>query len=280
GPWWNGRPRIGGRAVMADPEGAPRPIRVRLFAALHHFLLAATIASVTLLLQQIPKFTPFDLASRGLVSYVQAELDERERGNLGLKGYQPTWDPDAAEDRPLVIFVNNMPAQAYDARLQPMQLAAELIWAAAQQKPKLLAVAFDLDPYLDDPLLNRPECNYPIVPVSGQRVVAASLEPCSLAGADTDVSRQYVARALQSRASLRATLEEVARDTTLVVTAPPLPLTLRAFDEVVRRNDPVGDRILLRRVAWTAALCDMPDVHVALRLPERGDALTFVRNEP
>jgi hypothetical protein len=110
-------------------------------------------------------------------------------------------------------------------------------------------------------------------------VTAASLEPCSLPGADSDMNRQYVARALQSRASLRGTLEEVARDTMLVLTAPPLPLTVRSYDEVVR-GDPVEDHILLRRVSWTATLCAMPDVHVALRLPERGDALTFVRDEP
>ncbi len=76
-----------------------------------------------------------------------------------------------------MIFVNNLPAQAYDAHMHPMQLAAELIWAAAQQKPRILAVAFDLDPYLDDPLLNQPECNYRIVPVSGAPMAAASLEP-------------------------------------------------------------------------------------------------------
>jgi hypothetical protein len=254
---------------------------VRLYAGLHHVLLAATIASVTLLLQQIPLFTPFDLVTRGLVSYVQAALDERERGNLGTKGLAPMWSPDAAGDRPLVIFVNNLPGQAADARMHPMAFAAELIRAAAQQKPRVLAIGLDLDPYFDDPLLNQPECNYPIVPIRDKpNVAAASLAPCDLPGVNPDSSRQYVAWALQGRASLRNTLEAVSQDTTLVVTAPPLPLTVRAFDDVVRLEDPVADRILLRRVAWTASLCEISDVHVALRLPERGDALTFARNEP
>ena len=254
---------------------------VRLYAGLHHVLLAATIASVTLLLQQIPLFTPFDLVTRGLVSYVQAALDERERGNLGTKGLAPMWSPDAAGDRPLVIFVNNLPAQATDARMHPMAFAAELIRAAAQQRPRVLAIGLDLDPYFDDPLLNRPECNYPILPIRDKpNVAAASLVPCDLPGVNPDSSRQYVAWALQGRASLRNTLEAVSQDTTLVLTAPPLPLTVRAFDDVVRLEDPVADRILLRRVAWTASLCEISDVHVALRLPERGDALTFARNEP
>ena len=254
---------------------------VRLYAGLHHVLLAATIASVTLLLQQIPLFTPFDLVTRGLVSYVQAALDERERGNLGTKGLAPMWSPDAAGDRPLVIFVNNLPGQAADARMHPMAFAAELIRAAAQQKPRVLAIGLDLDPYFDDPLLNQPECNYPIVPIRDKpNVAAASLAPCDLPGVNPDSSRQYVAWALQGRASLRNTLEAVSQDTTLVVNAPPLPLTVRAFDDVVRLEDPVADRILLRRVAWTASLCEISDVHVALRLPERGDALTFARNEP
>ena len=254
---------------------------VRLYAGLHHVLLAATIASVTLLLQQIPLFTPFDLVTRGLVSYVQAALDERERGNLGTKGLAPMWSPDAAGDRPLVIFVNNLPAQAADARMHPMAFAAELIRAAAQQKPRVLAIGLDLDPYFDDPLLYQPESNYPIVPIRDKpNVAAANLAPCDLPGVNPDSSRQYVAWALQGRASLRNTLEAVSQDTTLVVTAPPLPLTVRAFDDVVRLEDPVADRILLRRVAWTASLCEISDVHVALRLPERGDALTFARNEP
>jgi len=254
---------------------------VRLYAGLHHVLLAATIASVTLLLQQIPLFTPFDLVTRGLVSYVQAALDERERGNLGTKGLAPMWSPDVAGDRPLVVFVNNLPGQAADARMHPMAFAAELIRAAAQQKPRVLAIGLDLDPYFDDPLLNRPECNYPILPIRDKsNVAAASLAPCDLPGVNPDSSRQYVAWALQGRASLRNTLEAVSQDTTLVVTAPPLPLTVRAFDDVVRLEDPVADRILLRRVAWTASLCEISDVHVALRLPERGDALTFARNEP
>ena len=253
---------------------------VRLYAGLHHVLLAATIASVTLLLQQIPQFTPFDLVTRGLVSYVQAALDERERGNLGTKGLAPVWSPDAAGDRPLVVFVSNFPAQASDARMHPMAFAAELVRAAAQQKPRVLAIGLDLDPYFDDPLLNQPECNYPIVPVRDRPNVAAGLVPCDLPGVNPDSSRQYVARALEGRASLRNTLEAVSQDTTLVLTAPPLPLTVRAFDEVVRREDPVADRILLRRVAWTASLCEISDVRVALRLPDRGDALTFARDEP
>ena len=158
---------------MADPEVARRSMAVRLYAGLHHLLLAATIASVTLLLQQFSWFTPLDLATRGLASYVQAALDERERGNLGTKGMAPIWDPDAAGDRPLVVIVNNLPAQAADARMHPMAFAAELVRAAAQQKPRVLAVGLDLDPFLDDPLLNRPECNYPIVPVR-DKLVAVS----------------------------------------------------------------------------------------------------------
>jgi hypothetical protein len=265
---------------MADSEVVRRSTAARWYAGLHHLLLAATIASVTLLLQQFSWFTPLDLATRGLASYVQAALDERERGNLGTKGMAPIWDPDAAGDRPLVVIVNNLPAQAADARMHPMAFAAELVRAAAQQKPRVLAVGLDLDPFLDDPLLNRPECNYPIVPVRDKPVAPASLAPCDLPGVNPESSRRYVASALEGRASLRNVLETVSQDTTLILTAPPLPLTVRAFDDVVRMEDPVADRILLRRVAWTASVCEMSDVHVALRLPERGDALTFARNEP
>ncbi|HZP39671.1 MAG TPA: hypothetical protein VFE48_24620 [Methylomirabilota bacterium] len=266
---------------MADPEVAARSAAVRLYSGLHHLLLAATIASVTLLLQQFAWFTPFDLVTRGVVSYVQAALDERERGNLGgTKGLAPIWNPDAAGDRPLVVIVNNLPGQAAEARMHPMAFAAELVRAAAQQKPRVLAIGLDLDPYFDDPLLNQPQCGYPVVPPREEPIAPDSLAPCDLPGVNPESSRRYVAWALAGRASLRQVLETASRDTTLVVTAPPLPLTVRAFDEVSRLEDPVEDRILLRRVAWTASLCEMSDVRVALRLPERGDALTFTRNEP
>ncbi len=78
---------------MADPEVARRSMAVRLYAGLHHLLLAATIASVTLLLQQFSWFTPLDLATRGLASYVQAALDERERGISARRGWRPYGTP-------------------------------------------------------------------------------------------------------------------------------------------------------------------------------------------
>src|SRR6185437_1903744 len=50
-----------------DPEVARRSMAVRLYAGLHHLLLAATIASVTLLLQQFSWFTLLELATPGLL---------------------------------------------------------------------------------------------------------------------------------------------------------------------------------------------------------------------
>ena len=130
---------------MTDGEIARRSAAVRLYDGLHHVLLAATIASVTLLLQQFSWFTPLDLVTRGVASYVQARFDEGERENLGrTKGLAPIWSPEAAGDRPLVVFVYNLPAQANDAGMHPMAFAAELIRAAAQQKPRVLAVGLDL----------------------------------------------------------------------------------------------------------------------------------------
>ena len=67
-------------------EGRGRRWWQILYAGLHHVLVAATIASVMLLLQQIASLAPLDVLSRAIASYIQAALYERQRDNLGLKG--------------------------------------------------------------------------------------------------------------------------------------------------------------------------------------------------
>lgn len=253
--------------------------RIPFSGGLHHVLVAATIASVMLLLQQISFLAPLDVMSRAIASYIQAALYERQRDNLGLKGYGSMWNPVVAGDRPLVIVVSNLPAQASDAGMHPMQLAAELIRAAAQEKPKVLAIGLNLDPALDDPLLNHPECGYPILPVRGRPVNAAALKPCSVPGIDATSSRHFVAVALESRASLRQALEDAAADTMVVITAPPLP-NVEVFDDMARSGGSDLDHVLLRRLAWTAQVCETSTARVALRMPDRDDALSFVRTAP
>jgi hypothetical protein len=252
----------------------------RVFALLHPLLVSTTIASILLLLQLIPQLAPLDFLARAVASYLQVILYERQHGILWDRGYEVRWDPSAAGDRPLVIVAPNLPAQAEKVRMHPMQLAAGLILAAAREKPRVLAIALDLDPSLDDPLLNRPECGYPIVPLRDRRVTAAALAPCEVPGFDVATSRQYAAASLESRASLLLALEAAARDTTVVVAAPPLPLDERVFDNVVKYREPADAYLMVRRLAWTAQICETATMRVALRLPERDDSLSYERNVP
>jgi hypothetical protein len=241
--------------------------------------VAATIASAMLLLQEISSLAPLDVMSRAAASYIQAEMYERRRDNLGLQGYGTMWNPAAAVDRPLVIVVRNLPAQASEAGMHPMRLAAEVIRAAAQETPRVLAISLNLDPALDDPLLNLPECGYPILPVRDRPVSAAALKPCNVPGIDAASSRHFVAAALESRATLRQALQDAAAVTRVVITAPPLP-TVAVFDEMIRAGGPVLDHVLLRRLAWTAEVCETSTARVALQMPDRDDALSFVRTAP
>ena len=263
---------------MADGRRGRR-WRIPVPAGLHHVLVAATIASTMLLLQQLSYLALLDVMSRATASYIQAALYERHRDNLGLEGYGSMWNPDVAVNHPLVIVVGNLPAQASEAGMHPMRLAAELIRAAAREKPRVLAIGLNLDPALDDPLLNRPECGYPILPLRDRPVNAAALTPCHVPGIDAASSPRFVAVALESRARLRQALEDAAADVPVVITAPPLP-GLETFDGMVRSGGPVLDHVLLRRLAWTAQVCETSTVRVALRMPDRDDALSFVRTAP
>lgn len=252
----------------------------RLYAVLHPLLVSTTIASILLLLQLVPPLAPLDFLARALASYAQLILYEGRHDTLWDRGYAARWDPTVAGDRPLVIVVPNLSAQAEKVRMHPMRLAAGLILAAAREKPKVLAIGLDLDPWLDDPLLNRPECGYPIVPLRDRRVTPTALAPCDVPGFDPGTSRQYAAASLESRAGLLQALEEAARDTTVVVVAPPLPMNEQVFDEVVKYREPADAYLMVRRFAWTAQICETATMRVALRLPERDDSLSYERNVP
>jgi hypothetical protein len=247
------------------------------YAVLHHVLLAATIASVTILLEQMPFFGAFDIVTRGLLSYAQAWKDERIREETLRKGFRIDWNPDAAGDRPLVIFVEQFPAQASDARMHPTRFAAELIRAVASQRPAALAIDLELDPFFDDPRLNDPRCDYLAAPTREAAVGWPRLGPCEWSA---DPDGRALRASLDGRAGLLQVLHEAANVTPVVVTAPPLPLTVKAFDRVVDSGDPVEERILARRLGWMLDLCGMPNVRVALRLPEKPTGITFTRNVP
>jgi hypothetical protein len=238
------------------------------YAALHHVLLAATIASVTVLAQQQPFFARFDVATRAMMSYAQALRDEGARREILEKGYRPAWNPAAAGDRPLVVIVRRFWEQAREAGLHPAEFAAGLIRGAAEQRPAVLAVDLvALDPFYDDSRLNDPDCDYLTASAHAGPFSSALPGPC-----DSPVD---VRVALRSRTSLMRAIQDAARATVVVVTAPVLPLA-----EVVDSGDPVQQRILVRKMEWTRDVCQMRNVHVALLLDEMSNGIGFERNIP
>ena len=74
-------------------------------------------------------------------------------------------------------------------------------------------------------------------------------------------------------------LQEAAQTTAIVVTAPPLPLDARDLNPKVMA-DPVRMRMLSRQVLWTRDVCRVPNVQVALRLPDPSSGLAFRRDTP
>src|SRR5437870_6181686 len=148
---------------MADREAnfLSLSTRPKFYAVLHHVLLAMTIASATVLAAQTRWFAPFDLTTRSMMTYFQAWKDVRVRQEKSSQGYEMKWMPSAAGDRPLVIIVSQLPAQAAAVGLDPVEFAAQLIRGAVQQSPAILALQLDsLDPHWDDPRLNDPECDF------------------------------------------------------------------------------------------------------------------------
>lgn len=246
--------------------------RATWYALLHHVLLALTIASVTILAEKFSWFLPVDLVTRAAISYVQALGDQDTRDATIKRGFRVEWDPVAAEDRPRVIVVPNLPLQAEQAGLHPTDFAAELIQAIVKQDPAVLAIDLDLDPFVDDPRLNDPACDYLL---TGARGSATGSTPC---GPPSDL--RTLRTALEARRSLQQTLVAAASGrTALVVTAPPIPFDVRAVD-APRMQDPVATRILVRQLLWIQELCRLANVRVALPVADLTNGLAFQRDLP
>lgn len=259
--------------------GSMLPRWATVYAVLHHILLALTIASVTVLAEKLPWFVPVDIITRGAMSLVQASLDEGSREATIRRGFRVEWDPVAAEDRPRVILVRRFAEQADEVGLHPTELAAELIQAVAKKGPAVLAIDLDLDPVLDDPRLNDPDCDYLLAAIRGAPATSPGLARCD-ASRDHLLPRGRTLRAaLEGRLSLVRVLEEAAALTTIVVSAPPFPLDVRAIS-AKETEDPVWRQMLYRQMVWTQEVCRFPNVRVALGGPDLSTGLAFRRNTP
>jgi hypothetical protein len=243
------------------------------YAILHHVLLALTIASVTVLAEKLPYFLPVDVVTRGAISFVQALWDQDTRDETIKRGFRVEWDPVAAEDRPRVIVVPRFAQQAEGVGLHPIDFAADLIHAVARQEPAVLAIDLDLDPFVDDPRLNDPACDFLLVSGAPPGSGPAPAQCGSSSGLRT------LRIALEARRGLKRTLEEAAGLTSLVVTAPPFPIDVRAVD-APRMQDPVATRILLRQLLWTQEMCRLSNVRVALPVGDLPNGLAFQHNRP
>ena len=267
---------VGGPTTSAPAGGGTRWTKV--YAVLHHVLLALTIASVTVLAERLPYFVPVDIITRGGMSLVQAWLDQGSREATIKKGFRVEWDPVAAGDRPRVILVRRFAEQAADVGLHPTELAAELIQAVARKRPAVLAIDLDLDPVLDELRLNDPECDYLLAATRGAPATGPSLARCD-ASRDHLLPRWRTLRAaLEGRLSLVRALEEAAERTMIVVSAPPFPLDVRAIG--AEKEDPVWRQMLYRQLVWTQEVCRLPNVRVALGGPDLSTGLAFRRNTP
>lgn len=251
------------------------------YTILHHLLLALTIASATVFFEQVPQFATIDVATRSLMSLVQTMKVDAQRRETLARGFRPEWNPAVAGDRPLVIIVPNLPAQAAQARLTPTRFAANLIRAAAAQEPAVLAINFDdLDPFFDDPRLNDPQCDY---------LVQASLEASTLplpqgpchAPQDNQPAQQ-IRTVLDARDIFKQSLASAAQNThtQVVVKTTPLPLSVLDYDAVADSTDAIGQRVLARRLSWTFDLCQIPNLRVASHVPQNFGGMLFERQIP
>ena len=268
----------------------------KFYSFVHHVLLAMTLASATVALEQTRWFEPFDLATRMFMTYFQAWEDERARKDIQDKGFRPEWNPHAAKDRPLVLFVPHLPAQAKLERLYPAALAALLIQAAAAQEPRVLAINLDsLDPKWDDPRLNDPECDYlravnveasrsTVVP--GFEIPSTSATPggCGSLPDDTAPPAESIRKAMQARSAVSQALADATKKTAVVVKTSPLPLIASEFQAILQDGPAFEQRALARRLEWIFDLCRIPNLHIAYDVPPRGsgrgDGVIFDRGIP
>jgi hypothetical protein len=268
---------------MADRE-ANFPLlstRGKFYAALHHVLLAMTIASATVLAAQTRWFAPFDLTTRSLMTYFQAWKDVRVRQEKSSQGYEMKWMPSAAGDRPLVIIVSRLPAQAAAMRLDPAQFAAHLIRGAVQQSPAILALQLDsLDPYWDDPRLNDPTCDFLLAPEYKISEAAAIPDACRSPTGDTAFAVDSLRHASAARSILKQVLMEAAKSTFVVVKAARLPLSVDAFNDLKYSKNVFQQRVALRSLVWTLELCQIPNLHIAYDWESEENGLVFERGIP
>ncbi|WP_150698869.1 hypothetical protein [Pandoraea terrae] len=229
------------------------------------------------MLERMPWFAPVDLAARTVFSlnqWISVDNAEREAAN---KGRVSVWNPSVVEDRPLVLWVPNLLAQAWNRRMPPGAFAAELINALAAKRPKLIAISFDaLDPLNDDPMLSDPACDG--LRDNIRRRAAAEpgvsflmpLEASRGACMPPEVTtKDVVDRIVNSQAGygkfIRA-LDDASLQTRVVVKASLLP-NVSEFGQQ-EAGDPITFRIMSREIAFVKRLCDNPSLYVAWSQPQ------------
>ncbi len=255
------------------------PARVKFWTACHHVLLAMTIASATVLAEQTKWFAPFDLITRSMMTYFQAWKDVRVRQEKSLEGYEMMWKPSAAGDRPLVIVVPQLAAQAGAKGLAPAEFAAQLIRAAVRQNPRVLALQLDsLDPHWDDPRLNDPACDFLLQPEHRASLYTPIPDACRSQTGDDSVDS--LRRDTAARAALKQVLAEAAKSTSVVVKAPSMPLSLDQFNSLRNAKNIFDQRVALRSMVWALDLCKTPNVHIAYDWEPRQGGVIFERWVP
>ena len=224
----------------------------RRYEYLHHALLAATIAAVTFALEQTHFFGSLDFTLRSVVSQIQALREDQERERQRDKGLVPTYRPEAAEDRPIVLLLPDLRKQAWVRRQSPPAFLADLIAALADKRPEMLAIDLPLDPGIDDPILDEEEAAVHPPQSAETRLRPNRPSPLEERLAEDKTLR---AEATLDRERLDNALRDAARRTRLVVTAPPLPESAAEFEERFADAHAPKRKLLERRIRWMSDLC-------------------------
>lgn len=257
----------------------------RRYEILHHALLAATFAAMTLAFETTSHFAVFDVITRMFTSFIHARKFDTQQRELWEQGYQIRYSPLAAGDRPLVFVVHNLQAQASYFQLSQTDLTEKLIRALSDEKPELLAIGLILDPYIDDPILDEEQVDEPSSSQQNGQEKAVPLkidadqhsdvnsimrdltkESPKLTGysaAPSYLNNRRREEAMESRKDLDNAIRYAATRTRVVLTAPPLSRSMDEYKEWLRNASVQSKNLSIRQLAWIWDMCQIPNVWMA-----------------
>jgi|GEM_PF-1511580 len=266
------------------------------YEILHHALLAATFAAMTLAFETTSHFAVFDAITRMFTSIIHARKFDNQHRESWEHGYQIRYSPLAAGDRPLVFVVHNLQAQASYFQLRQADLTEKLIRSLSDEKPELLAIGLILDPYIDDPILNEEQVYEPSPSQQkGQeRAVPLKIDADQRTDVKTTSRRDLTKEspklagycgvscaAIESRKRLDNAIRYAATRTRVVLTAPPLARSMDEYKEWLRNASVQSKNLSIRQFTWIWDMCQIPNVWMATSWDKSySDAYVYLRTAP